>query len=286
MSIAVITTQIPSNSTDALFRLWGANIKAQLAAAGWVNTADTGQINWTTVLAPTLANTVQGYEIWRMADALQATVPIFLKLEYGSGSAAGNPAVWVVLGSGSTGAGALTGVLSTRQQVTGTLTATPCNWYISGDTNRFGFALASSAGNSFLLSIERTVDVSGVVTGEGALLIVKNLNSWSQVAWNQITGPYTATWELTIGALGPAVAPAGVWGTQLAVYPIYHNKGVFLNPGLNCLAYIDATIGAFSTISFSIYGGTHTYMTLGGTGFANPFRANPISTGAMMIRYE
>lgn len=71
------TTLINTVTTDAAFRTWGLAYNAKLAAAGLVQTADTGQIDWATVLAATAINTVQGYEIWRFDDALQATVPVF-----------------------------------------------------------------------------------------------------------------------------------------------------------------------------------------------------------------
>lgn len=97
----------PTQGTDAAFRAWGSGISALLAAAGLVQTADTGQINWATVTRPTLANTSQGYEIWRFPDALQATRPIFLKIEYGSGTNSGVPQMWVTVGTATDGAGTL-----------------------------------------------------------------------------------------------------------------------------------------------------------------------------------
>ena len=107
---------IPSNGTDALFRAWGKGLSDALAAIGMVKTADTGQINWATVTAPTGA-TQQGYEVWRFDDALQATAPLFFRLDYGSGASAGTgvtgfmPTLWVTIGKGSNGSGAITGVL-------------------------------------------------------------------------------------------------------------------------------------------------------------------------------
>lgn len=286
MSLAATTTLINTVTTDAAFRTWGLAYNAKLAAAGLVQTADTGQINWTTVTAAVGANTVQGYEIWRFADALQATAPIFIKIEYGSGAAAANGSFWIQLGSGSNGTGGLTGVVSTRQQVQCTATATAITHYWSGDTNRFCVA-ASGASNatSSLFSIERTVDTAGVVTAEGALLIYHGTTAWGQQAWNQITGPYTATWETTLGTMGPAVGPFGTFGIQLAIYPIFHTKGIFLNPGLNIYAYENLTIAVNSTIAFTVYGATHTFMTLGTTGFST-FARGGFSTPSVMMRYE
>lgn len=285
MPLAATTTLINTVTTDAAFRTWGLAYNAKLAAAGLVNTADTGQVNWTTVLAAVGANTVQGYEIWRFADALQATAPIFMKVEYGSGAVAANGSIWIQLGSGSNGAGLLTGILSTRQQIQCTATAGAITHYWSGDTNRFCVAaMGSAVATCMLFSVERTVDANGVVTAEGALTIYRGTSVWGQQAWSQTIGPYTATWEGTLGVMGPVVAPFGTFGIQVAVYPIFHNKGVFLNPGLNVQIYENALIAINSTISFTVYGSSHTYMTLG-SAFQNGTRGG-FTLGVPMMRYE
>lgn len=285
MSYAATTSITNTVTTDAAFRTWGLAYASKLASMGLVQTADTGQINWVTVLAAVGANTAQGYEIWRFDDALQATVPIFLKIEYGSGSAAANGSLWFTVGSGTNGAGTLTGVLTTRVQVTCTAVAGVVTHYWSGDTNRLGIAvLGSSAANSMGLWIERTVDTAGVVTAEGVLIIYRSLSAWGQVAWNQVTGSYGVV-EASLGAMGAALAPFGMYGTQLAIYPIFHNKGVFLPYGLNALVYENTLIGVSSTISFTIYAASHTYMTLGATGFGAAGRGG-FSTATLMMRYE
>ncbi len=289
MSYAATTTLINTVTTDAAFRTWGLAYNAKLASMGLVQTADTGQINWTTVLAAVGTNTVQGYEIWRFADALQSTAPVFLKIEYGSGAAAANGSIWVQLGSGSTGTGTLNGVLSTRQQITCTATATAITHYWSGDTNRVAIAaLGASAATSMFWGVERTVDTVGVVTAEGCLQIYRGLSAVGQQAWNQITGPMTASWEATLGAMGAGVAPFGTFGAQVAIYPIFFNKGVFLPPGLNCHVYEAPLITAGSTVAFTVYGGTHTYMPLGTPQFGTVARGG-FSTSAnasLMMRYE
>jgi hypothetical protein len=285
MSLAAATSVTPTNATDAQFRAWGSAIGVKFAAMGLVQTGDTGQINWTTVLAPTIASTVQGYEVWRFNDALQATVPVFLKFEYGSGAGAANPSIFISLGSGSNGTGSLTGVLSTRQQITCSATATPITAYWSGDTNRCAFVFqGSSTSTSILVSLERSVDATGVVTNEAVLILLLSGATPAQRAWNCVTGPYT-NFETSIGAMGAQAAPFGSAGTQLAVYPIFYNKGVFLPYGLNLFAYVDATLGANVTISFPVYGATHTFMPIGVTAVAATLVRTTVAT-SLMMRYE
>jgi hypothetical protein len=99
------TSTVPSNSTDANFRSWINFIHDLMIAAGWNQTADTGQINFATVTAPGAADTKQGYAIYEMTDALAATYPIIIKFAFGSGSATNNPGIWFAVGTHTDGAG-------------------------------------------------------------------------------------------------------------------------------------------------------------------------------------
>lgn len=101
-------TSLFDHSTDATFRTWGSEFSAALLAVGLTKTSDTGQIDWGTVTRPT-TNTDAGYEIWRFNDALQATQPIFMKISFGTHSTALKGRIRIVVGSGSDGAGNLTG---------------------------------------------------------------------------------------------------------------------------------------------------------------------------------
>jgi hypothetical protein len=99
------SSTVPSNNTDANFRSWINFVHDMMIAAGWVQTADTGQINFATVTAPGAANTKQGYAIYAMDDALAATYPILLKWGFGSAGAADRPGLWFMVGTHSDGAG-------------------------------------------------------------------------------------------------------------------------------------------------------------------------------------
>lgn len=120
------------NSTDAAFRAWGLRIAQAFATCGLVQTADTGQINWTTVTRDTgISGTesIRGYEMYRFNDTLQATKPIFVKFEYGHINNYNNyynyfantlPVIYITVGTATNGAGTLTGALtSTRTRFLG-----------------------------------------------------------------------------------------------------------------------------------------------------------------------
>lgn len=111
MAVSFSNALAASNSTDTLFREWVAFIIDGLVAGGWVQTADTGQIDTTTVTRPLAANTMQGYAVFRMDDDLQGTDPVFMRLDFGSGSAANNPGMGVEIGTGTDGLGSISGSL-------------------------------------------------------------------------------------------------------------------------------------------------------------------------------
>ena len=107
-----------TNADDAGFRAWGSAISAGLAAVGLVKVPVTGTVNWATaVRGATVAS--WGFEIWRFDDALQATHPVFIKVEYGAGNSStvgqSVPQLWVTIGKGSDGAGGIVNILAPRR---------------------------------------------------------------------------------------------------------------------------------------------------------------------------
>lgn len=181
-------TLTPDNSTDVNFRAWGSAISAALTAAGFPLTADTGQINWTTVTHPTTASASTGYEIRTFSDAAQATAPIYFKVTYGSSTLATTPQIYVTAGTGSDGAGNITGtyfplvtaanqVTSIRQlhfsatsPFTGSTTV-----YLTSDASGFvllawPYANANNSTGAFLC-LERTRAFDGTATTDGFHLL-------------------------------------------------------------------------------------------------------------------
>lgn len=159
------------HSTDALFRTWGSGMNAALVAVGMVQTADTGQVNWTTVVRAA-NNSDAGYEVWRFNDALQATVPIFFKLYYGTDSNAGRPRLRIELGTGSNGSGVITGTgagtITTLAAGTNSLPALYDSW-MSSDGSGLAFAGWLNNGNGAhpLLVIDRFRDIDGAAVSKG-----------------------------------------------------------------------------------------------------------------------
>lgn len=291
---ATTTLAAFTNSTDANFRLWGQAFSVKLGEAGLVQTSDTGQINWVTVTAPLASNTFQGYEIWRFADSLQATAPVYMKIEYGSGGSTNNPAIRFQFGSGSNGSGTITGVLSVQRTTQGVASAGTVNNYWSGATGRFCAFMGGGVNTStpILFSIERSKDASGNDTSEAVLVIWKNSGSGSAastfaaVAWDTATGDKTTGETVNgISALLPSVG-TGITGSQIATYPIFHTKGVFMNPGMNLQVYYTADLVALSLPSIPMYGSNRTYIALGATNAQAVVTRASTTANGLLMRYE
>lgn len=294
---ATTTTATFTNSSDANFRIWGSAFADKLGEAGLVQTADTGQIDWVTVTAPGVINTFQGYEIWRFNDALQATAPVFIKFEYGSATGSvNNPAVRFQLGSGSDGAGALTGSLSTVTTAMATALAVTTTHYWSGSTGRFlalmgGGGTGSGVNTPLIFSLERSKAASGADTVEAVLVIYKDAvtgaaaGSYAQYAWDTNTGMKTVIeGSLGLSVLLPSVG-TGVTGTQVATYPVFHTKGVFMNPGMNIQVYFHDDIVALGAVSIPMYGSNRTYLPVG-TSVASGIVLRSANANSFLIRYE
>lgn len=180
MTVATPNTVI-DHTTDAGFQAWYGELKTLLfTTLGLTQTADTGQIGAAAVRPGT--NTAAGYVIGRFNDTAQATSPIFFKLEFGTGSSAANPALWITIGTGSNGTGTLTGTVGTRVASSNfgavSSTITPCitagcynaavgflglQWKINGQ----GTATAGLGG----FYIFRSADNTGVVTTDSVMLL-------------------------------------------------------------------------------------------------------------------
>lgn len=227
-----------ANDTDANFRIWGKWISDNLTALGITKTADTGQIDWTTVTRPLATNTAQGYEIRKFNDALDGTYPQYFKIEYGSGGATDRPSIWLTTGTGSNGSGTLTGFGLARVQLifwsANNGATTPCAMNMAGDAS--GFVLVPGVGlysnSSPVIALERTVDANGAITGEGTLLTrFIFADSISSVYYNQRDAASTGQQLYHGGGLLPRPCVSGISGyigltTPIAKYVGWGSRGL------------------------------------------------------------
>lgn len=180
MTIQTSNTII-DHTTDAGFRTWASEMDSQFIAMGWTATADTGQINFTTVLRPT-SNTEGGYKMYNLGG----TPTLYAKIGFGTSSSANIPTIWLTLGTGTNLAGTITGTQTSRLQLNTAATLSASTAYItrmshvaglSTNVEFKGNATVSSYGPVALFSISRTVDDTGAATSDGLFLIYRSTSS-------------------------------------------------------------------------------------------------------------
>jgi len=250
----------PDMASDATFRTWGKAICDNLIALGWTRASDTGNINWATVTKPASANTPAGWEIFCMNDSLQATKPVFIKLEFGCGGSTTNPSVWITGGTGSNGSGTLTGQIGTRWQCTNSSSgATIYTSRFSGASNRFVFTLWQNGTNSITISVERTHDSGGADTDEAFMIITHTTGGAMPTRTQYI--PFLGTIPTDRnGTNHPCVVPAvgtGASGGDVYLFP-YRIWGLVGEscPSLNLFCYFNADLTANNPVTATLWDGS------------------------------
>lgn len=273
------------HDSDAAFRAWGSEIGVKLAAINLVQTADTGQINWATVTLPG-ANTSGGYEIWRFNDSLQATAPIYFRIDYNTANA-NQPKIVVTVGTGSNGSGTITGTAkSAANAINGQSAQTSATAFQSYFCHVDGFLGMDWKNGSGLsegnLLIIRTVDSSGAPTAVGAMVC------WGVGSGTSITGRQflrfaataaaaTLATNVQSGALGinPGAASASLVGSDVQVFIAWANTPQ-IQPLVGICGVLKSEIAVGNTFAATLVGSTsRTYIVL--PDGAGPF--GPITIG-------
>jgi len=295
MATRTDTTIVPSNSTDAQFRAWAQFIEDTLVTTGaWVVTGDTGQMTISSAAHPTTTNTKVGYRVYRMDDSLQSTAAVYMRVDYGSGSAANTPAIWLTIGQSSDGAGNITNVRMTVTQFTGGGNTTTGSFtaYGSAENNRVQVALFIQATITycFAFSLERTRNASGTLTGDGLLFYARDEAIAGAVAHQRYI-------VLSSGAQPPleqgllyilsGANPTG-FGSDIGVGIPIPMKGVAQPPGTGVVVVRSNDFTTESQFNVTLYGSTRNYVQLNSLTCANGRSGTGASdsTSRACIRYD
>lgn len=264
-----IQSHLPYDNTSLPnFIAWAQGISIQLSALGLVQSADTGQVNWGTIASvPTSGSYV--YEIWEGADALQGACPIFLKIEYGNQS--GTPSIATTMGTGSDGAGNLTGNVGTRKFSTSGssnqgATTFECNFYGQGDGSSFAMMMwrDASAGSQILFGFERSRDNAGAMTALYFTWMMGwySTNNFQQSVFAPGSGFGTVSLlDSPVTMRGAGGVTSWAVGTNIPVFPFFPMVGWIGNPMTIFLCGKSSDVVEGVTITTgSPYGGSHTYL--------------------------
>jgi hypothetical protein len=293
------------SSTVANFKQWGQAISLTFSTFGWLQSSDTGQVNWSTIAAVPGSGAFV-YEIWEPNDGL---TNFFVKLEYGNVSGTNCPSLRVSIGTGTNGAGTLTGfftsVLNTNATTfTPPSTTTQYECDFSGAAGRYGALMWRNGTNNSpqFFCIERSVNSSGAYTSSYVTVVaggVSNLSCFSQ-----------QTLLFGVGATPTTNARSSgnnTGGYTLNVSLPFWNSGTTsfngsipfdnVRPNIGYNDYPMTTVGCGAGLDFvegvtftvTLYGSTRTYMPTknGSLGFClmwNGFVNGPV--GALCMRYD
>lgn len=268
-------------ANDAAFRTWVQGVIDGITAVGLVQTADTGQINTATVLAPVAGNVEKGYAVFRFADSLQGTYPVFIKIGFGSGTGATTTAMAIQVGTGTDGAGTLTGTVGQRLGTPGGVGAnTPQVQYFAGDTNRLVLIvrIGAAASNGIFLFVERlknadgTDSTDGIVYGTnpsytGITFGVAIYGGMQVLEWgNAVPNAWIGIWPalcLGPGATYNLVPTTASSGGDIYVMPVIPIGWKAWNPMQSIQMYYFADIANNTTFNVDIYGTSRNMRSLG-----------------------
>lgn len=267
-----------SNASDALFRTWAQAIHNQLIAGGWVLTADTGQVNLTTMTVPVSNNTAAGYKMYRSNDATGGLNEFYVKIEFGRGSASTTASMWITTGWAADGAGNLvntvtSGVLSnvgTRHQlgISGVAATDFSNLAAGLGWCAMTMGDLDAAGSNWYFSIERAHDNAGAL--KDTLLMV---TASAQVAFYVETNVRSKGAYPRVNSSKNSIEPLSsqdFYDGKFAVAYLFGQAVGFTNPCMNVLGIVAGRGGAvYGTVVVPMYGANHTYII------------NPLSNGAI-----
>jgi hypothetical protein len=276
-----------------------------IIAAGLVLVADSGDMNPASPPAyNSVASTSIGYLVYRFDDALQATVPIFIKLAWEVGTTTNSVGVLprISIGTASDGAGTLTGATTpnpaTLAATTTTADPNPYDCYVGGDESMLVMLLGLLAfsGNygRTLMVCERLVDANGVPDAEAAKAFMFTTTTTAGLTsmFGRLVPPTGAVQSFSAGFFW---APSGLIGTSsiadvsdgsVPVFPVsfWTPNGVRYSRALIGVHVLDLPNGAEFELDY--LGERRRYISLGtnsgGVGMSMSGAANSGTTWAVL----
>lgn len=307
MSKQTVSSPQGWTGTDASYRAWGKPISDLMQSAGLTKTADTGQIDWTTVAKPASTQALVGYEIRKLSNS--SLGDIYFRIEWRTAASATYNFLRFYLGSGTDGAGNLTGVFMSAVSsgfdgssvANANSTVTNQTSYCFVDEGTFALAAYPALGNNAsayttLFVFARTSDSDGTYNDNGWMIVHGgNANHavfryWSaelQFCPNTSISNYAS----------PVCLPYPYYATQASIeYTGNYGATVVLehltptrnwHKNIVCLNAADAAVGA--TVTATVLGASHTYLSLGATydGVAGGSNGNNANTkGALALLWD
>jgi len=285
------------------FRIWTQKTHDAILSTGMADASGSGSITYgsdstafESIAAPIAYQYNSGYQVYKFADALQTTHPVFIKIGYGAGTNAAYPALHVTVGSTFNDTGSVGGppVTQTDEIIgSGAQTDAISQYMICGDINRiivtgpaWDLETATLPDEMYFLSVERTKDANGDDTDEGILVAQLNISQtyfWYTMPYIGSSPTRETRWPAALGTKNPITRD----GRQV-VSPVFPVAGVAPYPGKNLLITQGDNFADLDVIPIAIYGDTpNNYFKhpVGGTtqGFSSPAG---VSSAVVLQRWD
>jgi hypothetical protein len=268
--------------TDAEWQAWCQAIEAAFLASGFLELApDTGQLDLTTTVRPALG-TWAGFRMYRAQDDFAATKPFYVKVEYGvTGSGQDRPIIRRTSATGSNGSGTLTGPTSAVTASSNSSAGSGAAQIYGGGGDHAAFVYQrdpGNAGHTIFWSAGRFLDQEDGSASDPIIWDNMSSGAGSSFYGTYIYTDGSAAW-LTLGSgaanhfpeLNALVNSGGNMNfTRVFQGLIYRNGKTLVWPALNGKsAELPFTNPEDSKFTLNIWGGTHTFLPIPETPFAN-----------------
>lgn len=282
-----------SNSLKAVGLIRVASSRPAVAGGG--NQA----ADYTGVANPVATSTALEWEIWRFADALHATSPIYFRIYWRTGSGTSTIVLAVKVGTGFDGVSDVNGNVYAEQQListTGAAGSTAYQCHVIGDTNRVIIALwmgQDAAGTTpyICFGLERLHNSDGTDNDEGAFVFTQYGSSTTTHNNQVISRPSFGGNGNLETKLGNALMPRNqqtMFGFEAAIGAIYPMRGRALYPSRNFVVVGKADLGAGDGIlNFSHYYAGQSQLWRNATRQqTRTFEANFVLDHGLLMRFD
>jgi hypothetical protein len=291
------------SSTLANFKQWAQAISGFFTTAGWAQSTDTGQVNWSTIVSVPGSGAFV-YEVWQPNDGL---TNFYVKMEYGNVGGTNCPSLRVTISTSTNGAGTATGfviglinVNTTTFTPPSTTTQYECDF--SGAAGRIAAMMWRNAPNSpqMFFAIERSLNSSGVYTSDYITLWTCGISNVNTPCMQQ-----SLVFGVGPAPILPATANNGGWAVRnpctRTLSGAFNNQipmdlcapvvGAFGNQCTVAGSLTGADCVEGVTFSVTVYGSLRTYMPSKMSSFSCAGAMNSLNGGvagayALCMRYD
>lgn len=265
-----------STSTDALFRAWAYAIHTAILACGWAQSSSAGtQINFATVSKPVAANDYPGYAVYYATDAIAATTPLYMRLDFGQCNTPSNQVglkIQIGLGGVDT-SGNLTGVVSAVQIWVNSVTQQgsallPMRTAGNAGSFRIYWPVGATANSPAFFAVERDQSLIGVDTALGAQLIQISGNTSQNSQFLEAAGGVGPLETKVYAMVSAQSSQSG--NSFVGAGPVRCTCGVFRNPMKTVILASRSDFASLVSYPGVIYGVTRNYLICSDPTSLNP----------------